>query len=310
MIRRQILMDIVTLKYFMEIASGKTFWEVAETHNISQSSVSKSIHRLEEELNVQLFNRSKRTASLTPAGSMFYEALKVIEPQFRKALNDLSAYSRRKTLKICISPGLEFTKFNFMTMTQDFFSENNIQPVLVSSNGPRESFSDLAAGNIDIMLCHRYSFSDDYSYNVIIREDPLYVITSLEHPFADRDSVSLDEIADEPIIMRSRIMHEVLEESCEKAGIPLPARLTFYDVPAETMPRNQILDQVAVGEDITLYFESDLSIFNLKKLHAVRLTGCPDFPLILAHSKRRRMDSMFEACWEYVLGIFSLSNIW
>lgn len=80
-------MDTTSLKYFIEIASGKTFWEVSENHNISQSSVSKAILRLEDELNVKLFSREKRTVRLTPAGNMFYGALKKMEPEFSSWLS-------------------------------------------------------------------------------------------------------------------------------------------------------------------------------------------------------------------------------
>lgn len=47
------------------------FFDAAETMHISQSSLSKQIMKLEKELDLTLWDRSKRTAVLTPAGEFF-----------------------------------------------------------------------------------------------------------------------------------------------------------------------------------------------------------------------------------------------
>ena len=61
-------MDIQTLIYFVDIAEQHSFSAAAESQNISQSSLSKAIMRLENELNVHLFDRKKHPIELTPAG--------------------------------------------------------------------------------------------------------------------------------------------------------------------------------------------------------------------------------------------------
>ena len=61
-------MDIETIRLFIRIAQGNTLSSVAEDANLSQSSLSKSIIRLENELDVQLLDRTHRNVTLTPAG--------------------------------------------------------------------------------------------------------------------------------------------------------------------------------------------------------------------------------------------------
>lgn len=73
-------MNFNQLKYFVAIVEQGSFWAAALEEYISQSSLSKQIKALENELGVVLFNRSGNKITLTEAGQCFYEyALKLLE---------------------------------------------------------------------------------------------------------------------------------------------------------------------------------------------------------------------------------------
>ncbi|WP_432117247.1 LysR family transcriptional regulator [Streptomyces sp. bgisy032] len=61
-------MELRQLEYFVAVAEERNFTRAAERVHISQSGVSAQIRRLERELGAELFDRSARTATLTPAG--------------------------------------------------------------------------------------------------------------------------------------------------------------------------------------------------------------------------------------------------
>ena len=65
-------MDIEQIKCFCSAAEIKNFSAAAEENNISQSSLSKKIMALENELRVKLFDRNRRAVSLTQAGEIFF----------------------------------------------------------------------------------------------------------------------------------------------------------------------------------------------------------------------------------------------
>ncbi|GAA4238201.1 LysR substrate-binding domain-containing protein [Postechiella marina] len=56
------------IKHFLILANELHFWKAAEKAFISQSSLSRQIQTLEDEINVQLFERDKRNVKLTDAG--------------------------------------------------------------------------------------------------------------------------------------------------------------------------------------------------------------------------------------------------
>ena len=67
-------MEIHQLRYFVAVAEEGSFSNAAEREHVSQPSLSQQIHKLEEELNQQLFDRLPRSVVLTEAGRtlLFY----------------------------------------------------------------------------------------------------------------------------------------------------------------------------------------------------------------------------------------------
>lgn len=56
------------IKYFLVLAEELHFWNTAEKVFISQSSLTRQIQALEDELGFSLFERNKRNVKLTDAG--------------------------------------------------------------------------------------------------------------------------------------------------------------------------------------------------------------------------------------------------
>jgi len=64
-------MELQQIRYFLELSNELHFWNTAEKLFITQSALSRRIKSLEDELGIQLFERSKRNVKLTAAG-LFY----------------------------------------------------------------------------------------------------------------------------------------------------------------------------------------------------------------------------------------------
>lgn len=64
-------MELHQLRYFVAVARTRNFSRAAERCRVAQPSLSQQIIKLEEELGEKLFERTKRTVALTPAGEIF-----------------------------------------------------------------------------------------------------------------------------------------------------------------------------------------------------------------------------------------------
>ena len=71
-------MEIHQLRYFVAVAEEGSFSNAAQREHVSQPSLSQQIHKLEEELNQQLFDRLPRSVVLTEAGRCLLPYARVI----------------------------------------------------------------------------------------------------------------------------------------------------------------------------------------------------------------------------------------
>ena len=75
------------IRFFLEAAECLNFTEAAKRLFVAQSTLSKQIALLEDELGLKLFYRSNRTVGPTPAGSLFRGEMEKVEHRLTEAID-------------------------------------------------------------------------------------------------------------------------------------------------------------------------------------------------------------------------------
>lgn len=67
-------MELSYLRHFHEVAKQRSFTRAAKSLRIGQPAISRAVKKMEEDLGVTLFDRQKRSVTLTAAGERIFEA--------------------------------------------------------------------------------------------------------------------------------------------------------------------------------------------------------------------------------------------
>lgn len=239
-------MEFRDIRAFIEVANHLSFTKAAEHSYLSQPSLSKAVKKLEEQLNVELFDRSTRRLVLTDAGKIVYRQ----GQQALASLNDLPILLEELSdgatgeIKIGIPP-LIGTLF-FPQIARTFHKQYpNVKLELVE-HGAILIEQLVEEGQIDvglIVLPVNKSIFNIYSF--INDEFLLYI--HRDHPFAKRTSVELSELKDEQFIIFSKsfALHDYIINACKETGF-IPS------ISYESSQWDLILELVASELGITL----------------------------------------------------------
>lgn len=96
-------MELHDLRYFVAVAEDLHFGHAAKRLHMTQPALSRQIQALEAELNVQLFQRTKRTVQLTMAGQTFFEDAKQILSHTEQAIQKTQRTARGEVGQLRLS---------------------------------------------------------------------------------------------------------------------------------------------------------------------------------------------------------------
>jgi DNA-binding transcriptional LysR family regulator len=207
------------VKAFIEVANHLGFTRASEHSHLSQPSLSKAVKKLEEQLGVELFDRSTRHLLLTDAGKIVYQqgqqALASLQalPALLQELND----GTTGEIRIGIPP-LIGTLF-FPQIARTFHTHYPNIKLELFEHGALLIEQLVVESQIDVgiivlptdkSIFHTYSFIND-EFLLYIRND---------HPLANRKAVELIELKDEQFILFSKgfALHEHIINACTDAG--------------------------------------------------------------------------------------------
>jgi DNA-binding transcriptional LysR family regulator len=96
-------MQLETIKVFCDLINLGSFSKAAETNEISQPTVSRFMHQLEERLGGQLIDRSKRPLQPTVLGQAYYEGCKKLLEQYTELEVSLRQAQSERALTVRVA---------------------------------------------------------------------------------------------------------------------------------------------------------------------------------------------------------------
>lgn len=192
-------MDIGILHEFLVLAELRNYQNAAYSLAMSQSNLSKHIIKLEEELGVTLFDRTKRSVLLTKNGAILRDYARRI-----CALNDECLdLLQEQTTNLCIGYTGKHGQFGLVETLTWFRKEHPNLKVDILERSSDQLKPLLTAGKCDFIFSAEYHENEKEFYNVLYKTDTLVAVLPNSHPLAKESSVSMDQLRNEAFVVHN-----------------------------------------------------------------------------------------------------------
>lgn len=192
-------MELRQLSAFVAVAEEGGFTRAAERLGVVQPAVSQAVGRLEDELDIVLFERSSRRVVLTGAGKAFLPHARTVldsVAQAERAARDLSA-GRAGVVRLATTGGA-------WDVVQALLVEHRAAHpgVHVELQTPERSpkLQAILDGEIDAALVHTAPPTPGVSFTEVSSE-PWHVVASAEHRLAGAGPIRLRDLAGDPLVL-------------------------------------------------------------------------------------------------------------
>ena len=239
-------MNLRAFHYLVTLADVRHFSKAAERCHVSQPTLSTQIRKLEEELDVQLVERSPRKVMLTEVGEEIVERGRAMlaEADAIKAIARRSRDPDSGTLRIGIFPTLApyflphvvpEIRRRFPRLTLRLFEEKT-----------EDVLSMLRQGRLDAGLL-ALPVDDDQLTTRRLFDEPFVLAVPEAHRLGDKKTITLADLEDQELLLLEdgHCLREHALEVCQLSGAH--EKLDFHATSMETLRQ-----MVAAGTGITL----------------------------------------------------------
>lgn len=208
------------IRYFQAVAEHLSFTKAAAALHVSQPALSQLVKQLEEELGVQLFDRTGRTTRLTDAGDTYLQYVRRAAQELQeatRAIHDVSNLSRG-SLRLAMTP--TFTTYLIGPLVGAFHSRYPDITLKVHEMSQESIEEQLLAGELDIGIAFGKVSSPDIEA-IPLLDETLALVVSTGHRLAEEKSVGLNTLNAESLVLLSKefATREQIDGYCRQHGI-------------------------------------------------------------------------------------------
>ena len=193
-------MTLTELRYIVGVAREKLFGRAAEACFVSQPTLSVAIKKLEEELDVKLFERGASEVSVTPLGeAIVRQAQSVLEQA--AAIKEI-AKRGKDPLNGALRLGIIYTIGPYLLpeLVKNAIEMTPQMPLMLQENFTVKLLDMLRTGELDCAIMAE-PFPDTGLAIAPLYDEPFLIAVPRNHPLATRQRISADELKKETMLL-------------------------------------------------------------------------------------------------------------
>jgi DNA-binding transcriptional LysR family regulator len=243
-------MELRYLRYFVAVAERRNFTRAAADLHVAQPAISQQIKALEDELEVILLLRNKRSVSLTAAGEIFLAEAREILARAELAKHHTRQAARGEVGSLSIACFSSATSGFLPELIQRYRAEYPAVRIRLAEMTPEQQINAFDKEEIDIGFTRPLpqARSKEFTQDLVY-QDRILVALPTSHPLANRRDLTLEKLSNEDFVLFARSEAPALVEKmmllCADAGF-VPRILS------EPLMMQTVLMCVAAGVGVSL----------------------------------------------------------
>jgi LysR family hydrogen peroxide-inducible transcriptional activator len=193
-------MTLTELRYLVAVARERHFGKAAEACFVSQPTLSVAIKKLEEELDVKLFERGSNEVTVTPLGMEIVQQAQVVLEQAA----DIKQIARRgkDPLSGPLRLGVIYTIGPYLLpdLVRQAIEHLPQMPLILQENFTVKLLEMLRASEIDVAVLAE-PFPDAGLAVAALYDEPFQIAVPKKHPLARRKRLSAEELKSETLLL-------------------------------------------------------------------------------------------------------------
>lgn len=190
------MIELYELRQFAAFGETGTLSEAAEKLHLSQPAISRNMKKLENDLGVTLFERTKNKISLNDNGRYLLELTQKLLSDANYLPVKVREHDRKKhtiSLGVCAPAPI----WRLASLIANSFPQMTLQTEI---DDDKRLLSDLGNGIYQLIVLHEKPESNDLIFKECGRESLMFALPK-EHRFADRKSLCFDDMDGENMLL-------------------------------------------------------------------------------------------------------------
>jgi len=192
-------MHIENFKIFSDLVESESFSRAAKLNGITQSAVSQQLRAMEKHFSILIVDRSQKQFRLTREGQKLYESAKEILYLYDKLNSELQEMKKVISGTIHISTVYSIGLHELPPYVKVFLAKFPEVNIRVEYRRANMVYEDILTNSIDLGLI-AYPQKHKQLEVLPFHDDILVLVVSPEHPFAQRNSVDIQDVAGQKFI--------------------------------------------------------------------------------------------------------------
>jgi len=215
-------MTLTELRYIVTLAQERHFGRAAERCFVSQPTLSVAVKKLEEELGVALFERSKSTVQVTPLGEkVIGQAQRVLEQA--SVIRELANEGKDQlTSPLRIGAIYTIGPYLFPYLIPELSRSSPEMPLYIEEGFTAELRRKLRSGELDVIIV-ALPFTEADVVTRPLYEEPFEVLMPSGHPWTGKTTIDKEDLLNERLLLlgEGHCFRDQILEACPALGTHL-----------------------------------------------------------------------------------------